>query len=246
LFTNVTLYVAVAGGATAYAYYSEARQRAVRQAALRAELTESRLRMLKAQIHPHFLFNTLHDISGLMATDRNAARAMMGRLEELLRIAVKDQADDLVPLAQELKFLQCYLDIEKMRLGERLTVHLEVDPATLSALVPSMMLQPLVENSVKHGIAKFSRRGWLRITVRREGDQLHLVVEDSGPGIRGASKTGVGLSNTEARLNHYYSSRQSIRYINLPTQGLRCEIVVPFSEAVPPLTDRVVVPEFAR
>lgn len=231
LWTNLSLYVALVYGATAFVRYREARRRAIGQAALRAELAESRLRLLKAQIHPHFLFNTLHDISGLMATDILAARDMMGRLEELLQMVVKEQADEFVPLSQELKFLQCYLDLEKMRLGDRLTIDLKIDGDTLPALVPSMVLQPVVENSIKHGIAKFSKRGWLRITATKDGPVLRLVVEDSGPGISGSAKPGVGLSNTEARLNHHYSRRQSVRYTNLPEEGFRCEITVPFTAA---------------
>ena len=235
LWTNFTLYLVMVCGATALAHHTEARERAVRQIALRAELAESRLRLLKAQIHPHFLFNTLHDISGLMATDVKAARAMIGRLEELLHIAVSEQSEELVPLHRDMKFLECYLDLEKMRLGERLTVTLDLDPETLPALVPSMVLQPVVENSIKHGIAKFSHRGWLRIASRREGDTLRLTVEDSGPGISGSAKPGVGLSNTEARLNFYYSRQQSIEYMNLTPEGFRCEIAIPFSAAQEPV-----------
>jgi signal transduction histidine kinase len=245
LWTNLTIYAALVCGATAFAKYVEARRRALRQSALRAELNESRLRLLKAQIHPHFLFNTLHDISGLMATDIKAARDMMGRLEELLHIAVKDQAEEMIPLSQELEFLNCYLELEKMRLGDRLTVRLEVDRDTLSAMVPSMLLQPVVENSIKHGIAKFSKRGWLRIASRRVGDTLRLVVEDSGPGIGGSAKPGVGLANTEARLNHHYARQQSIEYTNLPVEGFRCEISVPFS-AGEAKTKEVAILEYTR
>jgi len=175
-----------------------------------------------------------------MAIDVVAARAMMGRLEELLHIAVNEQTEALVPLHRDMKFLECYLDLEKMRLGERLTVNLDLDPETLAALVPSMVLQPVVENSIKHGIAKFSHRGWLRIASRRDGAALRLIVEDSGPGIGGSAKPGVGLANTEARLNHYYARQQSIEYTNLTPEGFRCQIVIPFAVA----TEPVAVPEY--
>lgn len=229
LWNSASIYAVIAGLSTAYTYHAEAKRRTMSQAALSASLAESRLQLLKSQLHPHFLFNILHDISGLMTLDPPAARRMMGRLQDLLHVVVEEQTENLIPLSRELDFLRCYLELEKMRLGERLSVSFEVDGETLEAMVPNMVLQPVVENSIKHGIARFNRAGRLRIASRREGSLLRLVVEDNGPGLEAEARHGVGLSNIEARLSHHFHEKQSIRYANLPARGLRCEIVVPFT-----------------
>jgi len=227
--TSFTVYAVVAGIATACGYYSEARKRALNQASLSADLAESKLQLLKNQIHPHFLFNILHDISGLMTSNPPAARRMMNRLQDLLHTVIDERSENLIPLARELSFVNCYLELEKMRLGERLTVHFDVEDQTLDAMIPNMVLQPLVENSIKHGIARFNRNGRLHISSKKEGADLRLVIEDNGPGINAAARRGVGLSNIEARLHHHYPKKLSIQYFNLPVQGLRCEIVIPFT-----------------
>jgi signal transduction histidine kinase len=217
-------------------YYQESRQRQLAESQLQTQLAKAQLSLLQAQLHPHFLFNTLHAISTLMNRDVAGARSMIVRLSDLLRMAMQSVTVQQVTLKQELEFLDNYLGIEKIRFQDRLTVELDIAPETLDALVPNLLLQPLVENAVRYGVAMQPGRGSVRIASRREKTNLLIEIDDSGPGITEdflPKKEGVGLSNTRSRLARLYGEAQKLELINQPERGLRVSVVIPFQTAVP-------------
>jgi len=193
-------------------YYRESRDRQVRAAELESLLRQSQLEALRSQLNPHFLFNSLHSIAELVHQDPKLAEQLIVRLGELLRRALDTAKQPQLSLAEELDFIRGYLEIEQMRLGERLHVVWEVEPDTHAVLVPSLILQPLVENAIQHGIAATSAPGTLTLRARRADGQLHLEIADSGPGLPPAGETrpqGIGIANTRARLQRLYGERQS-------------------------------------
>jgi LytS/YehU family sensor histidine kinase len=236
-------YLFLVGLALALVYRRESEARTLDAAHLQTRLVEAQLQALQRQLHPHFLFNTLNTISGLMRTDVNAADRMMDRLGELLRATLHASEVQEVTLRDELDLLQKYVDIEETRFGSRLTVHLHVDPEALDARVPVLLLQPLVENAVRHGIAPHARPGAIDVNARRLGDRLHLTIRDSGRGVPGDRlallNSGVGLSNTRARLQHLYRADHEFAFANV--EGGFCVTV-----AIPFAADRDGVAESAR
>ncbi len=217
-------------------FYQESRDRLLQESELQAQLARAQLSLLQAQLHPHFLFNTLHAISTLMGRDITAARAMIVRLSELLRQAIESVDVQEVTLKQELEFIDNYLEIEKIRFQDRLTVQLEIEPLTLDALVPNLLLQPLVENAVRYGVAMQPGRGWVRIASKRVDDKLMIEIEDSGPGLDPKPKLhreGIGHSNTRSRLSHMYNEAHKFDLISRPGKGLLISIAVPFQTASP-------------
>ncbi|MBI5471239.1 MAG: histidine kinase [Ignavibacteriae bacterium] len=213
-----------------YDYYSRYQERAVRAAQLETQLAQAQLNALKMQLHPHFLFNTLNAISVLIQKDPELAKKTVGRLSELLRYTLDNVGSQQVTLREELAFLERYLQIEQTRFGDRLTVRFEVDEEIKDATVPTMILQPLVENAIKHGIAK--RRGDARIEVsaNRDNGSLQLRVKDNGVGLASESevKDGVGLSMTRARLRELYGSQQSFSLNALPEGGTEAIVMMPY------------------
>ncbi|MGH9578926.1 MAG: sensor histidine kinase, partial [Terriglobales bacterium] len=188
--------------------------------------------ILTAQLHPHFLFNTLHSISTLMHRDVAAADRLMARLSDLLRMTLDNVEKPQVALRQEVEFLRGYLEIEQTRFHDRLAVEMDVDAAALEALVPNMLLQPLVENALRYAVAPRSAPGRIRIRAHRHLQQLRLEVEDNGPGLpprwQEPLKSGPGLANTRARLEQLYGTDQSLELRNLPDGGLRVTLLMPF------------------
>jgi LytS/YehU family sensor histidine kinase len=172
------------------------------------------------QLQPHFLFNTLHAISSLIHTNPDAADEMMAQLGEFLRYTLEKDSAQEVPLAEELEMLDHYLEIEKIRLAERLTIRQDVPDDLHSAMVPNLILQPLVENAIRHGIAPRQSGGCLEIAARKSGDRLSLSVCDDGPGLPERSKEGVGFSNTRSRLEQLYAANQSFECANKPEGGV--------------------------
>ena len=224
------VYAAIAALAVAWRYHRALEAQAVRESQLQAQLAETRLDVLRAQIQPHFLFNSLHAISALMGRDVGDARRMMTRLSELLRIALDDSGGDEVELAEELDFLDRYLDIQRLRFGDRLTVTLDIDPAARRLMVPRLILQPIVENSIKHGISERREAERIVIAAERRDDGLHLRVRDDGPGFRdagGPTGTGVGLANTRERLRMHYGEAARLEVRDAPDGGAVVEIVIP-------------------
>jgi signal transduction histidine kinase len=224
-------YLFLVGLAHALAYRRESEERALNAARLETRLVEAQLQSLQRQLHPHFLFNTLNTISGLMRTDVNGADRMMDRLGDLLRATLHTSNVQEVPLRDELDLLQKYVDIEQTRFGPRLSVQLQVEPETLDARVPSLLLQPLVENAVRHGIAPHSRQGLIVVAAARDRDRLRIAVRDSGDGVPADRLTllnhGVGLANTRARLQHLYPGEHDFVFSNVEG-GFCVTVSIPF------------------
>jgi len=192
---------------------------------------------LRGQLNPHFLFNTLNAIStmALKGEQENVVRTL-GYLGELLRVSLDDELPQEVPLSEELEFLDRYLDIQRTRFGDRLTIHRSIDPAVLDAMVPSMMLQPLVENAIVHGVAPVPGPGEVRIHASRRDGTLRLEVFDSGLGFPSATSpkvksTGIGLANTRARLEQLYNGAHAMMLDNDNERGTRVAVEIPFRTA---------------
>jgi two-component system, LytTR family, sensor kinase len=224
-------YAALVGLSYAVEYYREAQARALKAANLEASLMEARLKTLEAELHPHFLFNTLHAISTLVHTDAESADRMISRLSDLLRLTFDRTGATEVPLKEELEFLQKYLQIEQIRFQDRLALKFEIDPETLDAEVPRMILQPLVENAIKHGIAPRSGRGLVQISAKRDNDAVWIEVRDDGVGLSAQARAhfndGVGLSNTRARLECLYGDAHRLEFAE-SEGGLAVRILIPF------------------
>jgi two-component system LytT family sensor kinase len=224
-------YLFLVGLAHALAYRRESESRALDSAHLETRLIEAQLQALQRQLHPHFLFNTLNTISGLMRTNVNAADQMIDRLGDLLRMTLHTSGTQEVAVKRELDVLQKYLEIEQTRFDSRLRVTLDIDPETLDAQLPNLLLQPLVENAVRHGIAPHLRPGWITIRACREDSCLKIDISDSGAGLPPerlmALNRGVGLDNTRARLEHLYPASHEFSFSNLDN-GFRVTVKIPF------------------
>jgi signal transduction histidine kinase len=220
----------VLGIAQALDYYRKFRDRELRNSHLEAQLAVAQLQVLKMQLQPHFLFNTLHAISALVHQDIELADRMIARLGELLRTTLDHADTQEVSLREELEFIEPYLEIEQARLGPRLTVRLDVDPAVMGARVPNLFLQPLVENAVRHGVATCSGPGVIEVRARREGSSLKITVRDNGRGLSSNYTEGVGVGNTRARLQQLYRSTQDFAMHNHPEGGVLVTVTIPFRE----------------
>jgi two-component system, LytTR family, sensor kinase len=231
-FPLLIAYWGVVGAAHGIAFYQRYRDRELRASQLEARIAQVQLDALRAQIHPHFLFNALNALSTLMHRDVGAADRMVLQLGELLRYTLDNAAPQEVPLAQELQFVERYLAIMKIRLGERLNVQLEVEPDVRKAFVPNLVLQPLVENALRHGIGRSATAGQLILRAHRSADSLQLEVQDDGPGLpAGQVKHGVGLSNTALRLRQLYGAEQFMTVRNCDGRGTIVVLRIPFHEA---------------
>jgi len=227
---NVLIYWVIVSVSHAFDYYRRLQERELRAAELEKRLTQARLLALQMQLNPHFLFNTLHAISALMHKDVEAADRMITRLSDLLRYALESTSEQEVPLRRELEFLGRYLEIEKTRFGSRLNVEMNIAPDTLEALVPNLILQPLVENAIRHGIEPHAKAGRIELRSRREEAAIRLEVRDNGGGLAPdpALEEGVGLSNTRARLKQLYGEAQRLVLNNAPEGGLVVSVTLPF------------------
>jgi two-component system LytT family sensor kinase len=220
-------YILVIGAAHAIHYAWRERERDRHVAALASQLTEARLAALRSQLQPHFLYNALGGIAELIHRDPQAADRMVVRLARLLRIALDERNAHEVTLAHELDCLDPYVELEKMRYGERLTVVTDIEPAARDAHVPGLLLQPLVENAIRHGIAPRSAPGTVRIRARIAGEMLEVEVEDDGVGIAPDLADGIGLRNTRARLAEHYGSAATLAIERRATGGSCAKVVVP-------------------
>jgi LytS/YehU family sensor histidine kinase len=225
-------YWATIGVMHALDYYGKYREGELRAAQLESGLTRARLQILKTQLQPHFLFNTLNAISALLHVDVEAADNMLARLGDLLRLVLEDFEVQEAPLVRELEIARSYLEIEQARLGPRLKVEWDIAADTGDALVPTFLLQPLIENAVHHGIAPRIGPGCIEIRVRRVHSELRLEVRDDGAGLPPGAEAsgGVGIANTRARLLHLYGTAQRLEIKNLPQGGCVAKIVLPFHE----------------
>lgn len=220
----------------AVVYYRVSKDRALTASQLEARLAQAQLQMLRMQLQPHFLFNTLHSISALMHKDVRRADSMVAALSDLLRMSLQNIGAQEVPLQSELDFLQRYVEIMSLRFGERLRVSIDIDPATRDARVPNLFLQPLVENSFRHGFGDLGN-GSISITVRRDGNMLRCDVIDDGRGLRAGHKEGVGLSSTRQRLAHLYGDKHAFTLRGAPGEGVRVTMAIPFTSYEPAAAD---------
>jgi sensor histidine kinase YesM len=227
--TNVMIYWGVVAVSQALTYFRRYKEREVL-------LAEARLQSLRTQLHPHFLFNTLNAIAELIYEDASRAERTITQLSDLLRVALRRGPEQEVTLKEELDFLRNYVEIQQTLLQERLVVRWRVADEALDALVPNMILQPLVENAIRHGIGPRREGGSIEIAASREGDGLRLRVEDDGLGADPASLVGggggLGLSNTRARLRHLYGDAHEFELSGRRTGGggLVASLVIPFRE----------------
>lgn len=230
---DLMLYLTILVAVHAFEYYRESRYRMLEAADLRAKLAEVQLQALKMQLHPHFLFNAFHTVSMLVRQRReDEAIDMIAGLGTLLRYVLDNALEQKVSLRKELQLLDHYLDIERVRFRDRLDVELKIDEEVYDAAVPNILLQPLVENSIRHGIVPGSNRGEIEITARREGDQLRIRIRDNGTGLpenwETSENRGIGLSNTQLRLERLYPDKHHIDISNAPDGGCMVTLVIPF------------------
>ena len=230
---DLLIYAATLGVSYAVSYYFRFREREFRASQLETQLAQAQLQTLKMQLHPHFLFNTLNAIAGLVRDNRNkAAVDMLAGLSDLLRYTLENAGKQEVPLKEELEFLELYLDIQQMRFSDRLKVEMHVAPETLDAVVPNLILQPLVENAIRHGISRRTASGTVGVSVQRDDGLLRIAIYDDGPGLKrdDGTKTveGVGLSNTRARLAQLYGERQRFTLSEREGGGVEAILIIPF------------------
>ena len=231
---HLLVYSAMLGVAHAFEYHARYRDHQLRSSLLTAQLTQAQLEVLRVQLNPHFLFNTLNAISALMHRDVDAADSMLIQLSDFLRLTLDQGAEQEIPLASEINMLERYVAIEKTRFGDRLQVNFDIEDEVQDALVPSLLLQPLVENAIRHGIAVRSAPGEISIRARSQfPSRIELQVVDNGPGITGdpskALRPGVGLHNSMARVEQLYGENQRFEISNHPrTGGVEVLISFPF------------------
>jgi two-component sensor histidine kinase len=228
----VLIYWAILGVWHALDYSRKYRDRELLASQLQARLAQAQLQVLRMQLHPHFLFNTLNAISALVHKDVHLADRMIARLGDLLRLTLENIGRHEVSLKEELDFIQMYLEIEQARFGPRLQVELAIDPEALDARVPYLVLQPLVENAIRHGIAPRTDAGRVALRAERVGPVLRLQVYDDGPGLPAHPppdrRRGIGLANTRARLQQLYGSGHQFEIRNGSGRGLTIAVTIPF------------------
>lgn len=216
--------------------YRRYQERELRASQLEAQLTKAQLEVLRSQLQPHFLFNTLNTISSLVNSDTVAAERVVSRLGDLLRLSLKHTGQHELALREELEFLGHYVDIQRSRFRERLSVEIDVPGEVLECMVPTFILQPLVENAIRHGIEPRTAPGHVVVTATRQGDRLVLEVSDNGHGFTEPLKEsngdgrGIGLANTRARLEQLYGVAQSIAIRNRKEGGVAVRLEVPWRE----------------
>ena len=231
LWVHFVAYLALLGIALGSHYYRKYRERQLLASQLAAQLSQAKLHALRMQLNPHFLFNALNSIAMLTRRNENAlAVRMLAGLGDLLRYVLEDSPADEVLLREEVEFLTRYLEIERVRFHDRLRITTDIADETLDAFVPNLLLQPIVENAIVHGIARKTDTGTIEIAARKLSDRLVLQVSDSGPGLIGIARenAGVGLSNTRKRLEQLYGDQFSLDMRNGDNGGVVVTISLPF------------------
>ncbi|MES2179968.1 MAG: histidine kinase [Gemmatimonadota bacterium] len=233
---NILTYVSVIAIAQAVLYAVESRNRELNEAVLLTQLAEARLHVLSSQLQPHFLFNTLHAISALVRDEPVQAERLLAKLSDLLRHVLQDGNQAETSLAKELSFLEKYVELQEARFGPRLSVQFQVDPRVVDARVPHLLLQPLVENAIRHGTSRRPTAGLIEIGAVRDGTRLQLFVRDNGAGIPddGVVRDGIGLSSTKARLRQLYGDDHTFALERVTTGGTVCRVSVPLTTILEP------------
>ena len=234
--SDLLIYGGVIGICYAFDYYRKYREREVVATRLEAQLAQAQLDALRMQLHPHFLFNTLNSIAGLVRDNKNqAAVSMLVGLSDLLRHTLEHSSRQEVELREELNFIKLYLSIQQMRFSDRLRTEFNIDPATATALVPNLILQPLTENALRHGIANSAETGVVGISSTVQNGHLRLMVYDNGAGLRDGwqlkGSAGIGLANTAARLQQLYDDNHQFDIRNRDSGGVEVMIVMPLRGA---------------
>ena len=230
-FALLIVYATVAGARYALDYYENYRERLLKTAELEARLSRVQLDAVRARLHPHFLFNSLNALSTLIHKDAQAADRMVLELGELLRRAISDGAPMEVPLHEEIGFVERYLNVMQIRFGDRLRVTIDVAADVRDAYVPNLLLQPLVENAIVHGVGQSATAGEIIVRARRERETLELSVLDDGPGLPAdSSKDGIGLRNTRHLLQQLYGNAQSLELSARAGGGVGARVLLPFHE----------------
>jgi two-component sensor histidine kinase len=233
---DLMVYSVVVGSCYAIDYYRKYREREFLAAQLETQLAQAQLDTLRMQLHPHFLFNTLNGIVGLVRDNRNdAAVNMLVGLSDLLRHTLEHSERQEIELREELKFIKLYLGIQQMRFSDRLQINMDIDPASTKALVPNLLLQPIVENALRHGISRSEADGELIIKSTAENGELRMTVLDNGKGLpenwQLKSSNGIGLANTVARLQQLYGELHRLDIRNREQGGVEVTVIMPFRTA---------------
>jgi two-component system LytT family sensor kinase len=236
---NVMLFAGTVAATYALDTFQRNRERARRSLRLEARLAETRLQLLRMQLHPHFLFNALNAVTALIDEEPKAADQMLSRLIDFFEFSLDEVGRQEVTVEHELTFLRNYVAIEQTRFGERLKVEFDVDPSSLPLFVPGLLLQPIVENAIRHGIAPRAQQGSVCVRTKVEGAQLRIVIEDDGVGLdsRKGDRAGIGLGNTRQRLEHLYGRHQRLTIEAREGGGTRVDIALPARRS--PLLDQL-------
>lgn len=233
LLTGVVLVVVLQG----WRVWQDLQAARTRATELERQLAVSRLDALRTQLHPHFLFNSLHTVASLIGEQPAIARHMVVALGDFLRLTLKDGNGAVRSLAEELEFTDLYMRIEKLRLGERLTLDYDIDPEATKAEVPQLLLQPLFENAVRHGVSRLTGTCKIAFRAHRENGTLRLNLENDGPKIAtpaDVTRNGIGLTNTTARLRLYYGENFEFQYRDRPQGGAQVDVFIPYRGATTP------------
>lgn len=230
-------YWGLLGISHAIKYYRIARDREIKAIQLEKELSDARLQFLKNQLHPHFLFNTMHTIANLIREKSyNTSIEMISGFSELLRISIANLNTQFVSLKEEVDYINLYLNIEKIRFKDRLSTKVGISPEVISCQVPFLLLQPFLENSIKHGLTKHEDSQFIHISAAKENQNLIIKIEDNGPGIPDnwslEKNSGIGLGNTFGRLTTIYGSSFTMELKNRDNSGVTVTIILPFSKTV--------------
>jgi two-component system, LytTR family, sensor kinase len=234
---NLLTYWAILGVGYSREYYRKFRDREMRAVQLQSQLTQAQLQALKMQLHPHFLFNTFNTISSLMHQSVDEADRVLAVLGDLLRYSLQNVGVQEVPLSEELEFLKQYLEIEHARFGDRLRVKFDVDPDVLDKNVPNLILQPLVENSIRYAVAPRANGGSIEIAAKRNDRTMQIDIIDDGPGLPVGftlqTSKGIGLKNSSVRMEQLYGQEQEFKLTNRSPNGLQITIILPLRSPDP-------------
>ena len=233
VYLGVMIYGLIVFAIHAFVFYQNFRAEEEQKLRLHAQLARAELHALKMQLHPHFLFNTLHSISSLVLEEPPRANAMIARLGDFLRLTLEHSEQQFVTLKEEIEFARCYLEIEEVRFSDRLQIEFDVATESLTAQVPHLILQPLIENAIRHAVAPRAAGGAIKISAQRTGETIRIEIADSGDGSHGTAVVsnngqGVGLANVRGRLQQLYGANHKFELHRNPAGGLTAVLEIPF------------------